>query len=485
MKQIIKMILRKLRLDAAIGWLIGYGLEYNARNNPALYELIEQYVAQWSAEEILDQVSDKGSGVRINGKIKVVYPKGLKLENNVHIGDNCYFFARGGLTIGENTHISRNVAIYTGSHRYEGNALPYDAYFSDKPVRIGRNVWIGMNVNIIPGVTIGEGSVLAMGVTVTRDVPPFSIVGTQTERALKERDKARYLQLDKKSLWSGKSGRLLTIKEKLAFHGTAESLKGRLFFVLGTGRSGSTTISRALSQHDEIVCKHEPKLELVRHSTEYAHGEINREDAAEIIRQLYCGTRTFPDFIYGESDQKLSNFVEVINQVLPEAKFIWLIRNPIDTINSMYSRGWFSDEEVHVAEGHDPAASPLFRDIFTQYRIQGDKAGAMTTEEWHNMSAFARNCWYWSYWNRLIERQFQSLPKGQLMMVRLEELDQKVNDVLDFLGVSSVKPLEVMVANRAFSNYQLKSKDNWSDIMRDDFERICLEDYKRWYPDKC
>ena len=74
------------------------------------------------------------------------------------VGDNVLLDARRGLTIGKNVNFSSNVSVYTLQHDHRSPT------FSCSPdggnVAIGDRVWIGCNVVILPGVTIGEGAVL-------------------------------------------------------------------------------------------------------------------------------------------------------------------------------------------------------------------------------------------------------------------------------------------------------------------------------------
>lgn len=147
-----------------------------------------------------------GRGVRIYGRFHVTAPKNLYLEDNVHINENAFIRAEGGLRIGANTHISRNLVVYTMNHQYEGEYLPYDARKVLKPVYIGRNVWIGMNVTITPGVTIGDGAVIGMGTVVSADVPPLAVVGGAPQRVLKMRSERHYRELEQARRYSGMSG---------------------------------------------------------------------------------------------------------------------------------------------------------------------------------------------------------------------------------------------------------------------------------------
>ncbi len=159
-----------------------------------------------SNEYIKRQLGECGTGVRIHGPLRLSAPRRVRLGNNVHINANAFIRAEGGLSIGDNTHISRNLTLYTVNHDYQGKRLPYDECLVQKPVQIGRNVWIGMNVNIAPGVTIGDGAIIAMGAVISRDVAPLSIVGGAPQRELKQRDPDHYTDLEERGLYGGMSG---------------------------------------------------------------------------------------------------------------------------------------------------------------------------------------------------------------------------------------------------------------------------------------
>lgn len=147
-----------------------------------------------------------GDGVRVNGRVVITGPAAVEIHDNVHIGDNAMIRGDGGLVIGENTHISRNLVLYTMSHNYRGERLPYDDTLLYKPVRIGRNVWIGHNVCITPGTTIGEGAIIQMGTTVFGEVPPLAIIGPAPWGIIGTRDPARYKELDEAGAYGGVNG---------------------------------------------------------------------------------------------------------------------------------------------------------------------------------------------------------------------------------------------------------------------------------------
>ncbi|TCK67810.1 acetyltransferase-like isoleucine patch superfamily enzyme [Winogradskyella wandonensis] len=131
-----------------------------------------------------------GKNVILHGNGQILGKENLVIEDNVRIGNNYFLFALGGIRIGRNTQISRNVCIYSSNHNYESDlSIPYDNTYINKPVVIEESCWIGMNVNIIPGVRLGKGCIVAMGSTVTQDVEPFTIVGGSPARPIGKRKK--------------------------------------------------------------------------------------------------------------------------------------------------------------------------------------------------------------------------------------------------------------------------------------------------------
>ncbi len=104
------------------------------------------------------------------------------------------------ITIGDYTLISWNVLLmdsyriplHAKTRRNELEKVPHRAqrYLSSngdaRPIRIGSNVWIGFDVCILPGVTIGEGAIIGARSVVTRDVPPFSIVAGNPAQFLRD-----------------------------------------------------------------------------------------------------------------------------------------------------------------------------------------------------------------------------------------------------------------------------------------------------------
>lgn len=97
----------------------------------------------------------------------------LRIGENTTIGHGAVLDARGGLTIGNNVNFSSGVWVWTMQHD------PQDPSFGLKtaPVTIKDYAWLSSRSTVLPGVTVGEGAVVAAGAVVTKDVADYTIVG--------------------------------------------------------------------------------------------------------------------------------------------------------------------------------------------------------------------------------------------------------------------------------------------------------------------
>jgi len=112
----------------------------------------------------------------------------LIIGNNVGIAQNCFIQVRGKVTIGDNVIMGPNVSILSENHIFENPDIPISAQGeSRKGVIIKDGVWIGTRATILDGVKIGENSIVAAGSVVTKDIPPYSIVGGIPAKILKYR----------------------------------------------------------------------------------------------------------------------------------------------------------------------------------------------------------------------------------------------------------------------------------------------------------
>lgn len=123
----------------------------------------------------------------LSGHIRNVY-----IYDNVGIGSNAHFSTPNAkIIIRGNCAIAGHLTIHTGNHARIVGKFVTDITEANKPrgydkdVIIEKDVWIGTNVTILAGVHIGRGATIAAGAVVSKDVPPYSIVGGVPAKVLK------------------------------------------------------------------------------------------------------------------------------------------------------------------------------------------------------------------------------------------------------------------------------------------------------------
>ncbi len=104
------------------------------------------------------------------------FGKNLRIGKRVFINAGCRFQDQGGITIGDDCLIGHNVVLATLNHdldpSHRGDLHP-------APITLGRNVWVGANVTILPGVTVGDNAVIGAGSLVNKSIPANAVaVGT-------------------------------------------------------------------------------------------------------------------------------------------------------------------------------------------------------------------------------------------------------------------------------------------------------------------
>ncbi len=135
-----------------------------------------------------------GKNVWIEPDFRCEFGKNITIGDNVYINFGCVILDCGQVTIGSDTLIGPNVGLFSGNHttdaeeRAAGGLIP-------KPITIGRRVWLCGNVSVVPGVTIGDDTVIGAGSVVTHDIPSGVVAAGNPCRVLRkitEKDKIGY-----------------------------------------------------------------------------------------------------------------------------------------------------------------------------------------------------------------------------------------------------------------------------------------------------
>ena len=107
-----------------------------------------------------------------------VFPEGYEIT----VGSDTHFapygILYGPLSVGNKCAIAGHVVLASSAHTHSLVDVPFvDQPLDKRKITIEDNVWIGANAVITPGITVGTGSIIGAGAVVTKDVPPYSVMG--------------------------------------------------------------------------------------------------------------------------------------------------------------------------------------------------------------------------------------------------------------------------------------------------------------------
>ena len=115
-------------------------------------------------------IPNQGKSCFVQAPFYCDYGTNIHLGKRVFFNFNCTVLDVTPVTIGDRTMIGPNVQLYTATHPLEAEPRASGTEFG-KPITLGEDVWIGGNVTICPGITIGDRSVIGAGSVVTKDIP--------------------------------------------------------------------------------------------------------------------------------------------------------------------------------------------------------------------------------------------------------------------------------------------------------------------------
>jgi len=168
-----------------------------AANHPEAYKLRD---ASFATKKLLVQLNNSSDPTEIRDLLSQItgsvidesvavftplyinYGKNTKIGNNVFINFDCVFLDLGGITIEDNVLIAPKVSLLSEGHPLHPNERQS---LIPGTIHIKKNAWIGAGATILPGVTIGENSVVAAGAVVSKDVPANTIVGGVPAKIIK------------------------------------------------------------------------------------------------------------------------------------------------------------------------------------------------------------------------------------------------------------------------------------------------------------
>jgi len=147
-------------------------------------EMNTGYHSEEEVREYLRQItqSDIDDTVRVFPPLNINYGLSTRFGHDCFVNFGCTFLAIGGITIEDGAFIGPHCVLATEYHP-EDPALRHTLL--TQPIVVGRNAWLGADVKVLAGVTIGENAIVAAGSVVTRDVPPDMVVAGSPARIIR------------------------------------------------------------------------------------------------------------------------------------------------------------------------------------------------------------------------------------------------------------------------------------------------------------
>lgn len=122
-------------------------------------------------ERLLERlIAFKGENTCIEPNFFCDYGYNIVMGDNFYANHNCVILDCAEVVFGDNVFIGPNCGFYTAEHPMDAETRN-QGLESARPIKIGSDVWIGGNVTVLPGVTIGDNVVIGAGSVVTKDIP--------------------------------------------------------------------------------------------------------------------------------------------------------------------------------------------------------------------------------------------------------------------------------------------------------------------------
>lgn len=250
-------------------------------------------------------------------------------------------------------------------------------------------------------------------------------------------------------------------------------------FVLGTGRSGTTTCANLLSRIRGCRITHQMKPTLLREATSYVVGTMSQSEMVSLLHETRGFVQHGGERISGESNQRLAYVLPSLAEAFPTAKYLWVMRDGRDAVTSMHHRFWYHPNEAQLR--HQELSDWIIN------RIRADQVGQMSTSQWEKLDSFARCCWYWAYTNTLIAQTSKKLNLD-IHCVQLENLQRDWQTTAQFLGLKEEDLVEIPHSNR--SSFAAKSAwwknpthwRHWSPSQHRIFAHYCGDVMDEHYP---
>ncbi len=221
-------------------------------------------------------------------------------------------------------------------------------------------------------------------------------------------------------------------------------------FTIGSGRCGTYLIHKILSLYSNVESYHEFCIEHTQKlSVLHRAGVVSTDHAALQLRETYLSMAWYSQVdILAISDNKLSYLTQPLRVILPDSRFIHLVRDGRRVCSSYYSKlskecytdFWVAALDKHIHKPRIYPTPPPLKPCFwpCPNPIMEHKVYHNFIYEWNR---WQRLCWYWQDCNRVIMKDLEGVPDSQKYFIRLEDLTSYIMDLvellMDWLGLNN------------------------------------------------
>ena len=222
------------------------------------------------------------------------------------------------------------------------------------------------------------------------------------------------------------------------------SLKTKPFFVVSSGRSGTAMLHKALSASAGVEMHHEYMVHIVQPLAVRRYlGLIDAAEAKRVLDETHAAAvRYSEEAHWGDSSNKLSWLIPELAELMPQAKFVHLVRDGRKVASSYFHKlaaECYDDRSTAILRAHlgDPlgvSAPPPEKKYWWPLPRNDDPASGAFAR----FDQFERICWHWAEINRVILDALAHLPAPQSLFVRLEDLrstPSAVRGLYEFLNL--------------------------------------------------
>jgi hypothetical protein len=219
-------------------------------------------------------------------------------------------------------------------------------------------------------------------------------------------------------------------------------LGAKPFFIVSSGRSGTAMLHKALSANADVEMHHEYAVQITQPTAVRNYlGLIGREKCLQILDETYAAAVRYSDRVYwGDSSNKLSWIIPELAALMPDARFVHLVRDGRKVAGSYFRKlgdECYDDRSNAAMQAHYDGTAPA-PPPEKKYWWPVPRRGDPIAQAFRGFNQFQRISWHWAEINRVILRELAKLPKQRTMFTTLEDLSSSpaaVKGLYDFLSL--------------------------------------------------